>query len=109
MVDPEPRYVLTFRPGTAEAFFVGLFKVLGAAFAVYVSEVLRFVDCANEAWSECSDAGLVQKALAYAGLAPAAATLVASRRTHGHPWRWFGVSALVYAAWGFVVLVEFSG
>ena len=95
----ERTYTATFRPGTPETIVVGVLTVAGALFAIYIANVLRFVDCANEAWSECSTPGLVQLLIAWAGLLPALGTLVSTIRKRGHPWRWFAATGLVYAGW----------
>jgi hypothetical protein len=79
---------------------VAVVTILGAGFAVFIAQGLRFVDCANEAWSVCSTRGLVQLVIALAGLILAFGMLVQSFRGRGHPGRWFWLTALVYAFWG---------
>lgn len=88
-----------FRPGSPFRITVGVLTLLGAIAAVYVADVLRFVDCASEASSECSAAGHHQQVAAYVGLVPAICTLVSSLRTRGHPRFWLIVTALVYGVW----------
>jgi hypothetical protein len=74
--------------------------ILCAGFGVYVGLGLRFVDCANEAFSVCSTPGLVQLLIALVGVVPAFGTLLQSFRGRGHPGRWFWLTALTYAVWG---------
>jgi uncharacterized membrane protein YhaH (DUF805 family) len=79
-----------------------------ASFAAYIANALRFVDCANEASSECSTPGLVQLVIALAGLAPALLMLIQSARGRGRPGVWFILTALVYAVWLLIAWREFG-
>jgi hypothetical protein len=74
--------------------------LLCAGLGAYIALTLRFVDCANEAYSTCSGPGLVQLLVALAGLAPALGSVVTSFRGRGHPGRWFWLTGLIYAVWG---------
>ena len=80
-----------------------------AAFAALTANALRFVDCANEATSECSTPGLVQLVVAWGGLVPALVLLIQSARGRGRPGLWFCLTALVYAVWFLLVWREFHG
>lgn len=82
---------------------VSFVTVICAVFGAYAGLGLRFVDCANEAFSVCSTPGLVQLLIALAGLIPALAMVFQSFRGRGHPGRWFWLTALTYAAWGLYV------
>jgi hypothetical protein len=109
MAEPEPRYVMTFRARRPETIVVATLTFFGAVFAVWVAAFLREFECTAEAWSQCSAAGLVQLLVAVGGLIAAVAMLVESLRNRGHPWRWFCVTALVFAGWGLVVTDWVSG
>jgi hypothetical protein len=78
--------------------------LIGAVTAIYVADVVSFVDCASEASSECGDAGRHQQVVAYIGLIPAVCTFVSALRSRGHPRFWFLVTALVYSVWIVLVL-----
>ena len=81
----------------------GVFAFLAAGFAFHVAYVWRWVDCSNEASSECSTSGLAQLVIAGVGLLPALATFALAICRRGRPWRWFLLTALVYGAWGVYV------
>jgi hypothetical protein len=95
----EPRYVATFRAGTPEMFVVGLLTVIGAGFAIAIAGLVREIAC-GEAGGDCDEDTLAPLVIAWLGLIPAVATLVASARRHGRPWRWLLVTASVYGIWG---------
>jgi uncharacterized membrane protein YhaH (DUF805 family) len=76
---------------------VGLLVVVGAGLAVGVTWIAREISC-GEAQPECNDEALIVLLLAIAGLIPGLGMLVASWHQRGHPWRWFLVTAVVYAA-----------
>lgn len=103
---PEPRYVLSFRPGTAEMVVVGVLVVLGAAVAVGVTWIAREITC-GESDSDCGGARALL-IVAIVGLMPALGMLITSGRRTGHPWRWFVATVLVYAVWG-VAFAGFAG
>lgn len=94
------RATLHFRAGSLEMVVVGLLTLAGALVATWTAITFRFVDCANEASSECSSQGQHQLVVALVGLVPALGTLVASIRKRGRPWRWFLATLVFYAVWG---------
>ncbi len=106
MAEREPRYVLTFRPGTPEMVVVAAAALIGAAAAVAISFVARSVGC-GEANGDCG-AGTALLVGACAGAIPVLAMLIESGRRHGHPWYWFVAAAVVYAFWA-VMFLSFVG
>lgn len=98
MTGTEPRYVVTFRPGTPEMIVVGVLTVVGAGFGTLLALIIRSYDC-GEGRNGCSTEGLVQLVIASTGLILALAMLVESSRSRGRPWRWFAAAAIVYAVW----------
>jgi hypothetical protein len=76
---------------------VGLLVVVGAGFAAGITWIAREISC-GEAQPECNGEALVVLLIAITGLVCAVGMLMASWRQRGHLWRWFLVTAFVYAA-----------
>ena len=76
---------------------VGLLALVGASSAVALSWIAREIAC-GEAGGDCGP-GLPVLTVAVAGLVPVLGAIGASRREHGHPWRWLLAAAFVYAIW----------
>jgi len=85
---------------------VGVVTVIGAGLAALFSLFLYSFGCEFD--STCDTPGLVQLLIALGGVPPALATLVESARRRGRPWRWFLLTAWVYALWG-VFLAALTG
>lgn len=103
MTDFVPRFTLTFRPRTPEMVVVGVFTVLGAAFATFVANVVRWVECCSESGLEASGEAEMQFAIALLGIVPAIGVLSESFRARGRPWLWFVATGLVYVMWAVFV------
>jgi multisubunit Na+/H+ antiporter MnhB subunit len=101
MAEPEPRYVLTFKPGSPEIIVVAIAALVGAGFTIFFSFVLRSLSCGE---GDCGEGFLAMLVIACAGVAPLLGMLVESVRRRGHPWYWFFAAAFVYAFWGVVLL-----
>lgn len=108
--DPEPRYVLNFKPGSAEMIVVSVLALVGAAIAVLVSWVLRALICSEvlENRSDSCEGGTALLVVAMVGLAPVVGMVVESTRRRGHPWYWFFAGVFVYGFWA-VFFLSFVG
>jgi hypothetical protein len=95
----DPLTQALFRPRSPARFLIGALTLFGAIVVVLLADTLGFVDCANEASSECTDAGRDQQVVAYIGLIPALCAFVSCMRSRGHPRFWFLMTVLVYALW----------
>jgi hypothetical protein len=103
MAEPEPRYVLTFKPATPEMVVVSLAALVGAGVAVFFSWVVNEIACEGAASPEdCGHGGTALLTIALIGLVPALGMVVESARPGGHPWYWFLAGALVYGFWAVV-------
>jgi hypothetical protein len=104
--ETEPRYVLTFKPGSPEMIVVSLLALVGGGIAVLVSWVLRALIC-GEVLDNSSDScrgGTALLVVALVGLAPVVGMVVESARRRGHPWYWFFAGVFVYGFWAVVFL-----
>lgn len=78
---------------------MAILTLAGAIFAVGVSVIARSIGCTQAFQGDC-DGGLPVLLIAVAGLVPAAGMVYSSGWRHGHPWRWFLATAIVYTVWG---------
>ena len=110
MPEPEPRYVLTFKPGSPEMIVVSVIALVGAGIAVLVSWLLRALICGEVFSNDSEDCGggTALLVIALVGLAPVLGMVVTSTRRHGHPWYWFFAGVFVYGFWA-VVFLSFLG
>ncbi len=106
MAEPEPRYVLTFKPGSPEMVVMSTIALVGAAIAVLVSWVARALICGEVMSSDSNvcGGGTALLAISLAGLVPVVGMVVESARRRGHPWYWFFAAVFVYGFWGVVIL-----
>ena len=81
---------------------LAVLTVLAAVLIVGLSHLFRSFDCDDEN-ADCGTASLSHLVIAYAGLIPAVATLMASIRRQGRPWLWFLATLGVYAGWALLV------
>jgi uncharacterized protein (DUF983 family) len=103
VVEPESRYILTFKPGSPEMIVFAAAALVGAGFAVFITVISRAFACGEGSSDDCT-AGSALLVISGVGVVPVLGMLVESARRRGHPWYWFFAAVIVYALWGVVVL-----